>query len=97
MFHRERNIEKNIDRLFGENADENFELREILKMSLTGKVDHEKLKELEDYRRKDLEFIYKNFELNEPVIINRGQSPLLNPIEKSNHIVNGETSTSKSD
>jgi hypothetical protein len=85
MFHREKNIEKNIERLFGEYAEDNYELREILKMSLTGKVDNDKLKELEDYRRKDLEFIYKNFELNQTLIISKDT------------VSNGESSTSKSD
>jgi len=75
-------VEKVLNNFFGSTATDNYELKEILKMKMLGKVDEDKLKELEECRKKDLEYINERYTIKEAIIIGTeppSQQPLQIP------------------
>jgi len=72
-YNRENEIEKALNNFFGDTAKDNYELREVLKMKMLGKVDEAKLKELQECREKDLEYINERYQYREAIII--GEEP----------------------
>lgn len=67
MFSDSKEIDKNLDKLFGKN-DGNYELKEIFRQLFTNKIDENKLKELKEKREREIAYIMDRFELTEPVI-----------------------------
>ena len=67
------NINKIVDKFF---SNDDYDLKETVKMSFTG-YNESKVKEIEDRRKKELEYIMNRYELVE------GASPLLNPTREA--------------
>lgn len=68
-YNKEIEVEKALDKFFGYTSSSNYELREALKMKMLGKVDENKLKELEECRKKDLEYIESRYEYKEAIMM----------------------------